>query len=161
AAPVACGTLWAWARRRRARTRRVLRHRIKEPEDSGNGRRGDVLRRIPLRTGRGELILSDQTTTVPDSGAEKSAPKSRLLSGVEFLVGAAIVIGHNVFRVLPNEVPILFVLGIVSIRLRNGTLSAMGFKRPKSWPVCISIAAGVAALRILLSEFVIDPITAR
>ncbi len=45
----------------------------------------------------------------------------------------AIVIGHNVFRVVPNEVTILFVLGIASLRLRDGSWSALGFKRPSSW----------------------------
>ena len=44
----------------------------------------------------------------------------RLLSASEVLLGAAIVIGHNVFRVVPNEVPILFVLGLVSVRIRDG-----------------------------------------
>ncbi len=45
---------------------------------------------------------------------------SRLLSATEFLLGAAVVIGHNVFHVVPNEVPILVVLGLVSFRVRNG-----------------------------------------
>jgi hypothetical protein len=34
------------------------------------------------------------------------------------LLGAFIVIGHNVLRVLPNEVPILFVLGLVDSTAR-------------------------------------------
>src|SRR5207248_2222814 len=57
----------------------------------------------------------------------------RLLSASEVLLGAAIVIGHNVFRVVPNEVPILFVLGVVSVRIRDGGWSAIGFRRPESW----------------------------
>ena len=51
-------------------------------------------------------------------------PSFRILSALELLLGAFIVIGHNVFHVVPNEVPILFVLGLVSIRLRNGGWSA-------------------------------------
>ena len=31
----------------------------------------------------------------------------RTISALEFVIGAAIVLGHNVWRVLPNEVPIL------------------------------------------------------
>ncbi|MGH8172996.1 MAG: hypothetical protein ACREPX_07595, partial [Rhodanobacteraceae bacterium] len=84
---------------------------------------------------------------------------SRGLSAFELVLGACIVIGHNVFRVLPNEVPILFVLGMVSIRLRDGSLSAMGFKRPESWSRIVMIALAAAALRILLGDFVIDPLT--
>jgi hypothetical protein len=82
-----------------------------------------------------------------------------VVSGAEFLLGALIVIGHNVFRVVPNEVPILFVLGLLSIRLRNGGWAAMGFKRPESWTRVLLIALGAAALRIALAEWVIDPLT--
>ena len=84
-----------------------------------------------------------------------------MVSAVELLLGTAIVIGHNVFHVVPNEVPILFVLGLVSVRLRNGGLSAMGFRRPASWRRVVLIALAAAALRIALGEFVVDPLTAR
>jgi membrane protease YdiL (CAAX protease family) len=80
----------------------------------------------------------------------------RAVSAVEFLVGAFIVIGHNVLRVIPNEVPILVVLGLVSIRVRNGGWSALGFKRPSSWRLIIVVAVAAAALRIILSDFVIE-----
>lgn len=88
-------------------------------------------------------------------------PDSRTLSALELLLGTAIVIGHNVFHVVPNEVPILFVLGLVSVRLRDGSWSAMGFKRPASWFRVVLIALAAAVLRILLAAVVIDPLTAR
>ena len=44
----------------------------------------------------------------------------RWISLAEFLVGAVIVIAHNVYHKIPNEVPILFVLGLVSFKLRDG-----------------------------------------
>ena len=88
-------------------------------------------------------------------------PDSRLLSAFEFVLGAAIVIGYNVFHVIPNEVLILAPLGLLSVRLRNGGLSAMGFKRPASWTRVVLIALAAAALRIVLAEFVIDPLTER
>jgi membrane protease YdiL (CAAX protease family) len=87
--------------------------------------------------------------------------KSRSLSGLELLLGAAIVVGHNVFHVVPNEVPILCIIGLLSIRLRDGGWSAMGFKRPVSWRRILQIAAGAAALRIVLGDFVIEPLTAK
>jgi membrane protease YdiL (CAAX protease family) len=68
------------------------------------------------------------------------------------------VVGHNVFHVVPNEVPILFVLGLVSIRWRNGGWSAMGFKRPASWIRIVLIALAAAALRIILGDLVIEPL---
>ena len=90
----------------------------------------------------------------------RSLANSRVLSACEFLLGAGIVIGHNVFHVLPNEVPILTVLGLLSMRLREGGLAALGFRRPDSWRRILLIALGASALRIVLGEFVIDPLTA-
>lgn len=85
---------------------------------------------------------------------------SRSLSALEFALGACIVISHNVFRVLPNEVPILAVLGLASMRFRNGGFAAMGFRRPESWMRIVQIALAAAALRIALGNLVIDPVTA-
>jgi membrane protease YdiL (CAAX protease family) len=76
-------------------------------------------------------------------------------------VGAAIVVSHNVWRVLPNEVPILFVLGMLSARVRDGSWAAIGFRRPRSWALVVGLAVGAAALRLVLGEFVLDPFTAR
>jgi len=97
------------------------------------------------------------------ASAQGSQPKfaqSRALSAAELLLGSLVVIGHNVFRVLPNEVPILVVLGLVSLRWRAGGWAAMGFRRPPSWGRVVLIACGAAALRLVLGEFVIDPLTA-
>lgn len=87
--------------------------------------------------------------------------RARALSAAELLLGALVVIGHNVLRVVPNEVPILVVLGLLSVRLRNGTWLAMGLGRPVSWPRVVMIAVAAAALRILLGDLVIGPLTRR
>ncbi len=84
---------------------------------------------------------------------------SRALSAFELLFGAFIVIGHNVFHIVPNEVIVLFVVGSVSIWLRDGRWSSMGFKRPVSWRRIFLIALAAAGLRILLGQFVIEPVT--
>jgi membrane protease YdiL (CAAX protease family) len=84
--------------------------------------------------------------------------KQRWFSLAEFVLGGAIVIAHNVYHVVPNEVPILFVLGIISLRVRDGGWGFIGF--PESWRRTILWALAAAALRILLGSFVIDPITA-
>ena len=89
---------------------------------------------------------------------QPSFSRSRILSALELLLGAFVVIGHNVFHVVPNEVPILFVLGLLSIRLRDGGWSAMGFKRPASWVRVVLIALAAAALRIILGDLVIEPL---
>ena len=84
---------------------------------------------------------------------------SRVLSAFELLLGAFIVIGHNVFHIVPNEVIVLSVLGLVSIWVRDGRWSAMGLKTPASWRRIFLIALAAAALRLLLGQFVIEPIT--
>jgi CAAX protease family protein len=84
------------------------------------------------------------------------------LAAIELIVGGAAVVGHNVFFVLPNEVPILVVLALVSRRLALGhfSVSAIGFRRPGSWTRILLIAVAAAALRLVLGEFVIEPVTA-
>jgi membrane protease YdiL (CAAX protease family) len=84
---------------------------------------------------------------------------SRALSALELLLGAFVVIGHNVFHIVPNEVIILAVLGLISVRLRDGSWSAMGLKQPASWQQILLIAVAAATLRILLGQFVIEPVT--
>jgi uncharacterized protein len=84
---------------------------------------------------------------------------SRALSAFEFCFGAFIVIGHNVFHIVPNEVIILSILGLMSIRFRDGRWSAMGFKQPPSWRRILLIALAAAAVRILLGQFIIEPVT--
>jgi uncharacterized protein len=71
--------------------------------------------------------------------------RQRWISLSEFLVGGAIVIAHNVYHRLPNEVPILFVLGWISIRLRDGGWTAVGLRKPDSWRKTIlwGVLAGV------------------
>jgi uncharacterized protein len=82
----------------------------------------------------------------------------RALSGCELLLGAFIVLGHNIFRIVPNEVLILVPLGLVSIRLRDARWRAMGFSRPSSWTRIFVIALAAATLRIVLGQFMIEPI---
>ena len=91
---------------------------------------------------------------------KRLSPAERWIALAELAVGSAIVIGHNVYRVIPNEVPILFVLGLISAQLRDGSWVAVGLRWPVSWRRTILFALAAAALRILLGAFVIDPITA-
>ncbi len=77
---------------------------------------------------------------------------------LEALAGSIIVIGHNVYRVLPNEVPILVALFCISgfVRRRSGLFAEL--RRPASWPKTIAIAFAAAAILQLGSEFVIEPL---
>ena len=100
-----------------------------------------------------EPIDASQTLSEPERG---SAPGDRIsltrpqrwFSLAEFVVGSAIVIGHNVYHVLPNEVPILFVIGLISLRVRDGGWRVIGL----GWPACGAepfLCAGGAAVRVL------------
>jgi membrane protease YdiL (CAAX protease family) len=100
-------------------------------------------------------ILASPTVPFPSD----NPLASRILSALEFLFGAFIVIGHNVFHFVPNEVIVLSLLGLISIRLRDGSWSAMGLKQPASWRRILLIALGAAILRILLGQFLIEPVT--
>jgi uncharacterized protein len=84
---------------------------------------------------------------------------SRGLSAIELSLGAFIVIGHNIFHIVPNEVIVLSVVGLISIRLRDGKWSAMGFQKPASWRRILLIAMAAAALRILVGQFLVEPVT--
>jgi len=106
-----------------------------------------------MKPDRSSILPPDSTFSSPNS------PASRVLSAVEFLFGAFIVIGHNVFHIVPNEVIILFILGMASIWVRDGRLSSIGLKRPASWRRIFLIALVAASVRILLGQFVIEPIT--
>ena len=90
-----------------------------------------------------------------------SGTGGRWVSAAELILGAGVVLGHNVWRVLPNEVPILTLLGLVSFRIRNGGWAAMGLRRPPSWTRIGLIALAAAAARLLLGELVVDPFTSR
>ena len=111
-----------------------------------------------------ELTAAKSTNALLADGAVsrngKLSPHQRWCSFAEFLLAAVIVIGHNVFHKLPNEVPILFLLALLSFRLRDGNWRAMGLRRPDSWKRTVLLALAVAALRIVLGTFVIDPIAA-
>lgn len=84
--------------------------------------------------------------------------RERAISFAELIVGAAIVIGHNVYRVLPNEVPILLVLCIVSVRLREGSFAAIGLTRPKSWWRTVAFGAITAIVVLAVGQFVTEPL---
>src|SRR5271169_5588109 len=96
----------------------------------------------------------------PSSDPGPLTVAQRWLSLAELVVGSAIVIGHNVYHVVPNEVPILFVIGLISVRVRDGGWRVIGLGWPASWRRTILFALAAAAVRVLLGQFVVEPITA-
>jgi membrane protease YdiL (CAAX protease family) len=82
----------------------------------------------------------------------------RWMSFGEIVLGSFIVIGHNVFHILPNEVPILFVLFWISLRLRDGGWMVAGLKRPTSWLKIMTMAVVAAAVLQVGSQLVVQPL---
>ena len=89
------------------------------------------------------------------------APRARWFSLLEFALGVFVVLGHNIFRILPNEVPILFVLGWISLRWRNSGWKYAGLSRPQWWLKTVALAILAAAILLLGSELVVEPIAHR
>ena len=105
-------------------------------------------------------IAMRQPPSVQTIAAHVPSSGRRWFSLLELIVGGALVIAHNVYRAIPNEVPILFALGLISVRLCDGSWTAMGLTWPVSWRRTILFALAAAAVRILLGALVIDPVTA-
>lgn len=85
----------------------------------------------------------------------------RAVAAAEALAAAAIVIGHNIFRVVPNEVVVLVLLGAVSCVIRRQSLPAIGYRRPASWSSAAAVALCVALGLQAFSMFVVDPLALR
>jgi len=102
------------------------------------------------------LLMRSAAASAPVAGA--LTPRERRISLAEVALGTFIVIGHNVFHLVPNEVPILFVLFWLSFLLRGGGWRVTGLTRPKSWWKTVLMAIVAAALLQLGSELVIQPL---
>ena len=88
-------------------------------------------------------------------------PRARWFSLLECSFGVFLVFGHNIFHILPNEVPILFVLGWISLRGRNGGWKYAGLSRPQSWWRTVALAGTAAVILLLGSELVVEPLAHR
>lgn len=88
-------------------------------------------------------------------------PRARWFSLLEFALGVFLVLGHNIFHILPNEVPILFILGWISLRVRDGGWRVAGLKRPASWAQTLLLAIVAVAILQLGGELVVGPLAHR
>ena len=83
--------------------------------------------------------------------------QDRLLAGAEVLIGAIVVIGHNVYRFLPNEVPILVLILWISLLIRRKSWKSIGLSKPDSWRLSLAVAIAAGAL-LQLKDFVTEPL---
>ena len=98
--------------------KQTFSERVLDMKPTSSGGFGKIIRWSSARTLYNAQMASS-TTPRPELEEHLDA-RQRWISLAEFALGASIVILHNVYHRVPNEVPILFVLGWISIRLRNG-----------------------------------------
>ena len=97
-------------------------------------------------------------TTKAGTGRGALPPSFRWISLSEVALGVFLVLGHNVFRVVPNEVFFLFALFWISFKVRDGGWGVAGLKRPSSWQrTWVLAVVGVVVLQAG-SEFVVEPL---
>lgn len=84
---------------------------------------------------------------------------SRWISLAEAIVGSLFVFGHSVWHVLPNSVFMLCAMALISIRLREGSWSAIGLSLRRSWLRTVLIAVVAVVVQQALGQFVVDPLT--
>ena len=77
----------------------------------------------------------------------------------EVILGTFVVLGDNLWHILPNSVAVLTALALVSFRWREGNWSAIGFKAPKSWTRTVLTAIATVAVQQALGQFIVDPLT--
>jgi hypothetical protein len=82
--------------------------------------------------------------------------EGKAIAAAEVVLAACVVAGHNVFRAVPNEVPILILVGLASMMMRRQPPRSIGFVRPSSWRRTIFIAAVTAVALQLASTYVTD-----
>lgn len=102
--------------------------------------------------GAGEVVVRARSN---DSG------RARVRAGAELSLAILVVLGHNVWQVLPNEVPVLFVLGWISLRFRGQGWRSIGFVRPRRWRRTLLWAAAIAVTLQGLGLLVLDPLLER
>ena len=91
-------------------------------------------------------------------GRESLSASYRWRSLFEVTVGVLLVLGHNVFSVVPNEVFFLFALFWVSFKVRDGGWKVAGLSLPGSWRRTFLLALAGAAVLQLGSEFIVEPL---
>ena len=80
------------------------------------------------------------TKDLPPDGTLPLSPRERIIASADVLLGAVVVIGHNVYRVFPNEVPILVVILWASLLIRRKPWSSVGLSRPFFWKLTVIVA---------------------
>lgn len=92
-------------------------------------------------------------------GGVREAPEGRLRAGAELLLASALVVGANVYDVVPvTETPWLVLIGWLSLRQRGVGWRGVGLSRPASWRTTFAAAIGAGIVLQVLSEYAVEPL---
>lgn len=91
-----------------------------------------------------------------------STPRQRLIAAAELLLAIGLVLGANVFDVVPvSETPWLVLIGWLSLRLRGRSWRDLGLRRPASWSRTVLVALAAGVMLQVVSEYLVEPVIER
>lgn len=94
--------------------------------------------------------------------ANCSGKTSRIRAAAELVVALALVLGANLFDLIPvSETPWLVLVGWLSLRQRGLRWRSVGLRRPPSWKTTVAVALLAAVALQLISEYITVPLIER
>ena len=99
----------------------------------------------------------NDSEVLPQEASNCPTRKQRAVSCAEMCLAILIVVAHNVYHWIPNEVPILFVLAIISFRMREGNWGWHLYGRPVSWALPLLLAI-LCVVFLQVKDMILEPI---
>jgi CAAX protease family protein len=84
--------------------------------------------------------------------------RGRWISLAEATIASLVVVGDNVWHLLPNSVLLLCAMALISCRLRAGGWSTLGLRAPRRWIRILLVAVIAVAVQQALGQYVVDPL---
>ncbi|HEY0786698.1 MAG TPA: CPBP family intramembrane glutamic endopeptidase [Acidobacteriaceae bacterium] len=106
------------------------------------------------------MTLLPPERKMPDTASTSGSPLTRtdrVFAAIEVTLGGAVVLAHNVYRIVPNEVPILVAILWISLLVRRKRWSSVGLSKPTSWRLTTIVALCCGVL-LQLKDFVTEPL---
>ena len=115
-------------------------------------------------SGRSDTIVTienDNATRQPETTESRRWRDSKGLALVEFLIVGLIFYADYRGLIPISKTPELFLLGWISLRVRNLRWRSVGFTRYRSWPVTIALGVVLGAALETFQLLVTQPILSR
>jgi membrane protease YdiL (CAAX protease family) len=90
-----------------------------------------------------------------------SPPRQRQWAAAELLLAGALIVGANIYRVVPvSETPWLVLVGWLSLWRRGLNWKSVGLRQPGKWMTTVAVAIAAAVALQVASEYVTEPLIA-